>query len=138
MVLGTWLCPLEHAETRLSPSVIHFLLEARVCSEAHTLGPPDEVWEPWKCLHEARCLKTLLRWYSGPLCILARSEGTSDKDNTILRNKIPNCQLPCSSHWQQSFFFQCAEWEQGTLCQPLPGLKRDAHCTLLALRLANA
>lgn len=54
--------------------------------------------------HDSCSLKTLLRWYSGPLCILARSEGTSDKDNRTRRNKIPDCQLPPSSHWQQSFF----------------------------------
>lgn len=133
MVLGTWLCPLEHAETCLSPSIIHFLLETRVCSEAHTLGPPDEVWEPWKCLHEAHRLKTLLRWYSGPLCVLARSEGTSDKDNTALRNKIPNCQLPPSSRWQQRFFFSAQSGSKAHFVNPSPALREMliAHCWLL-------
>lgn len=132
MVLGTWLCPLEHAETRLSPNIIHFLLETRVCSEAHTLGPPDEVWEPWKCLHEAHRLKTLLRWYSGPLCVLARSEGTSDKDNTALKNKIPVSCHPLLTG-SRDFFFSVQSGNKVHFVNPSPALREMfiAHCWLL-------
>lgn len=79
--------------------------------------------------------------HGGPLRILTRSEGKPDKDHMALRNKIPKppAAILFSLTAEFCFFFsQCVEWEQGMLCQPLPGLKRDAHYALLVLGLANA